>query len=292
MTEAKPVIAIVGPGAVGGLVAWLLHRAGANVVVVGRAASVEAINSDGLRVNSSVFGEGTEFVPARESLPEEASVILTVKTFGLDDSLKLIRGSKPRDVLSLMNGIGHGELLADQLKGIPVAAGSIAVEAIRSADGVIQHKSPFARLVVPSSSGGFASVRALAETPVELTVGGTDAEVLWRKFRFLAPMALLTSYWQTELGEALDRDPALTEALLADVVACEAADGVRDTVESLAATLSTFPRTMRSSLQADLAAGKPSELDSIGGELLRQAERHSIAVPAVKRVVASLSESS
>lgn len=272
--------------------AWLLHRAGANVVVVGRAASVEAINAHGLRVNSSAFGEGTEFIPARESVPEGASVILTVKTFGLDDSLKLIAASKPRDVLSLMNGIGHGEALAERLEGIPVAAGSIAVEAIRSADGVIQHKSPFARLVVPSSSGEFASVRALTETPVELTVGGTDAEVLWRKFRFLAPMALLTSYWQTELGEALERDTALTEAVLAEVVACEAADGVPDTVESLAATLSAFPPTMHSSLQADLAAGKPSELDSIGGELLRQAERHSIAVPAVKKIVARLSPSS
>lgn len=284
------MVAVVGPGAVGSLLAWLLHRAGKRVVVVGRAASVEAINSHGLRVTSTLFGTRTEFVSARETVPERASVILTVKTFGLDDGAKLIAASTPRDVLSLMNGIGHRETLSAQLEGIPVAAGSIAVEAIRTGDGEIQHKSPFIRLAVPSSSGDFASVRALAETPVELTVGGTDAEVLWHKFRFLAPMALLTSYWQTGLGEALDRDPALTEAVLADVVACEAADGVRDTVESLAVTLSTFPGTMRTSLQADLAAGNPSELDSIGGELLRRAERYNIAVPAVKRVVARLSE--
>lgn len=292
MTDTKSVIAVVGPGAVGGLLAWLLHRAGANVVIVGRAASVEAINSHGLRVTSSLFGEGIEFVSARETVPNGASVILTVKTFGLDDSMKLIGASTPRDVLSLMNGIGHREVLAAQLEGIKVAAGSIAVESTRTRDGAIQHKSPFIRLAVPASSGEFASVRALAKTPAELTVGGKDAEVLWRKFRFLAPMALLTSYWQTELGEALDSDPALTEALLADVVACEAVDGVHDTVESLASTLSTFPETMRTSLQADLAAGNRSELDSIGGELLRRAERDNIAVPALMRVVDRLSERS
>lgn len=290
MTETKPVIAIVGPGAVGGLLAWLLHRAGGNVVVVGRAASVETINSHGIRVTSTVFGEGTEFVPAREIVPEGASVILTVKTFGLDDSVKLIAASEPHDVLSLMNGVGHAETLSQRLDGVPVSAGSMAVEASRSANGAIEHQSPFARVAVPSSSSEFASVRALANTEVELTVGGTDAEVLWRKFRFLAPLALLTSYWQTALGEALKKDPALTQAVLAEVVACEIADGVSDTVESLAATLSGLPQKMRSSLQADLAAGQASELDSIGGELVRQAARHSITIPAIQKVVAQLSE--
>lgn len=274
----------------GGLLAWLLHRAGQNVVIVGRPASVEAITSQGVRVTSTLFGEGTEFVPARETVPEGASVILTVKTYALDDVLRSVAASSPSDVLSLLNGIGHREVLAGQLEGISVAAGSIAVESIRTSDGSIQHKSPFIRLAVPSGAGDFASVRALAQTPAELAVGGTDAEVLWRKLRFLAPMALLTSYWETALGEALDKDPALTSAVLADVVACEAADGVHDTVDSLAATLSSFPRTMRTSLQADLEAGNPSELDSIGGELLRRAERRNIAVPALNRVVAHLSE--
>jgi 2-dehydropantoate 2-reductase len=290
VTETKPVIAIVGPGAVGGLLAWLLYRAGANVVVVGRTATVETINSRGIRVTSTVFGEGTEFVPARETIPEGASVLLTVKTFGLDDSLHLIAASQPRDVLSLMNGVGHSETLSQRLDGIPVSAGSIAVEAIRSADGSIGHNSPFARLAAPSSSTEFATVRALAETEAELTVGGTDAEVLWRKFRFLAPLALLTSYWQTALGEALEKDPALTQAILAEVVACEVADGASDTVESLAATLSGLPQTMRSSLQADLAARRLSELDAIGGELVRQAAHHMITIPAIQKVVAQLSE--
>ncbi|MBG6239719.1 2-dehydropantoate 2-reductase [Mycetocola sp. CAN_C7] len=238
-----------------------------------------------------MFGGGTEFVPARETVPQRASVILTVKTFGLDDSLNLIAAGTPRDVLSLMNGVGHAETLSERLDGIPVSAGSIAVEASRSPGGAIEHKSPFIRLAVPSHSKEFASVRALAETVAEFTVGGTDAEVLWRKFRFLAPLALLTSYWQTALGEALEKDPALTQAVLSEVVACEVADGVSDTVESLAATLSGLPQSMRSSLQADLTAGRLSELDAIGGELVRQAARHSIAIPGIEKVVSELSES-
>lgn len=37
------VFAVVGPGAVGGLLAWLLQRAGHEVVAVGRPGTVEAI---------------------------------------------------------------------------------------------------------------------------------------------------------------------------------------------------------------------------------------------------------
>jgi len=289
MTDVHPVIAVVGPGTVGGLLAWLLHRAGANVVVVGRTGSVERINAQGLRVTSGVFGEGTEVVTARETVPHGASVILTVKTFGLDDSLDLIAQGQPREVLSLMNGVRHTEVLSPRLKGIPVASGSISVEASRAADGTIEHKSSFTRIAVPSAAENFVAVRALADTAAELTVAGTDAEVLWQKFRFLAPMALLTSYWQAPMEEALTKDPDLTRALLAEVVACEAANGIPDSVEALTTILEGLPSTMRSSLQNDLAAGRPSELDSIGGELIRQAERHGIEVPALEQIMTELS---
>lgn len=288
MTDSKPVIAVVGPGAVGGLVAWFLHRGGANVVVVGRPASVERITARGLHVSSTLFGEATENVPASQTVPHGASVILAVKTFGLADTLPLIAQSQPREVLSVMNGVGHTEVLAQHLAGIPVASGSISVEATRTADGSIEHKSPFVRIAVPSSAEDFASAQALADTEAELTVQGTDAEVLWSKFRFLAPMALLTSYWQTTLGEALTKDPKLTEALLTEVVACEIANGVADTVEALTRTLGSLPATMHSSLQNDLAAGRISELDSIGGELLRQAQRHGLQTPTIETIVADL----
>ncbi len=289
MSDEDPVVAVVGPGAVGGLLAWLLHRAGAEVVVVGRAAAVQRITADGLQVTSALFGQGTEHVPARETVPEGASVLLTVKTVGLPDSLRLSAQSRPREVLSLMNGVGHTEVMATELADVPVASGSIAVEALRAADGTIEHKSPFVRVTVPSRARTFAAVDALADTPVALTVGGTDTEVLWRKFRFLAPMALLTSYWRAPIGEAVGRDPELTRELLAEVVACELAAGVPDTVESLAHTLTRMPATMRSSLQADLAAGRPSELDSIGGELLRLARRHGLETPTLEKLVAELS---
>jgi 2-dehydropantoate 2-reductase len=45
---------------------------------------------------------------------------------------------------------------------------------------------------------------------------------------------------------------------------------------------------MRTSLQEDLAAGAPSELDALGGALLRVGERHALELSGIARIVAAL----
>jgi 2-dehydropantoate 2-reductase len=45
---------------------------------------------------------------------------------------------------------------------------------------------------------------------------------------------------------------------------------------------------MKSSMQRDAEAGRPLELDAIGGALLRAAKRHGVEVPVATRLVADL----
>ena len=45
---------------------------------------------------------------------------------------------------------------------------------------------------------------------------------------------------------------------------------------------------MRSSMQKDAAAGRPIELDAIGGAVLRGAERAGVEAPVTARLVAEL----
>lgn len=49
-----------------------------------------------------------------------------------------------------------------------------------------------------------------------------------------------------------------------------------------------FPADGKSSMQRDAEAGRPLELDAIGGALLRAAERHGIHAPLTARLVAEL----
>lgn len=293
-TEQRPVIAVVGPGAVGGLVAWLLHRAGHDVVAVGREATVAAIAADGIELRADgaaaeKFGSGVERVPASVDVPEGASVIVATKTYGLDDVLPGIVAARPVEVLSLLNGVEHMAAIRDALPGVPVAGASVAVSALRASTSVIDLRSPWVRVEAPEQATGFASVTALDGAGPAVRVRGTEGEVLWGKFRMLASIALLTSYWRQPVGAALSEDPELTEELLSEVVACSTASGVPASLLQLMEILQGVPGGMRTSLQEDLAAGAPSELDAIGGALLRIGAAHGIPTPAVERIVGALS---
>ncbi|WP_418276478.1 ketopantoate reductase family protein [Isoptericola jiangsuensis] len=179
--------------------------------------------------------------------------------------------------------------------GPTVAGASYAGETTREtdADGPVtaRHRGELLRVNVPAEAAGLHVVQTLRSTDLPVVVGGTEAEVLWSKLRFLAPLALLTSVHAAGLGEALDADPALTSGVLDEVAAVAAAEGVETTGAELEQILRGLPATMRSSLQADLAAGRAGELDAIGGAISRRGVRHGVATPHVDAVVRRLAGS-
>ena len=48
--------------------------------------------------------------------------------------------------------------------------------------------------------------------------------------------------------------------------------------------------TLGSSMQRDIAAGRPPELDAIPGSVLRAAARHDLRCPTIERLVAMIAE--
>ena len=282
------VLAVVGPGAVGGLLAGLAVQAGADVVAVGRPATIDRLAREGITIRSDHFGDFHAAVSTADQVPTGADVLLTVKTYGLPDVLEQLRQSRPASVLAVLNGVEHALQLRTALPGSSVASASVTVEVARGEDGVVVHRSPFLKLTMPQDATTWPSVQALRRTGVELVPGGSEQEVLWRKFRFLAPLALLTSYWEIDLGEALVRDRQLTAGVIAETAQVASREGLPTDADELTDILASLPQGMRSSLQRDLAAGAATELDALGGSLVRLAARHGVAAPTVDRVVAEL----
>lgn len=277
------MLAVLGPGAVGGLLAALLHRAGEDVVVVGRPESARRIVTEGLRVRSDKFGQFTAMVPATTEVPPGSAVVLAVKSYGLADVLPGLRAASPTEVLALLNGLGHAETLRE----VPNAVcGSVQVEASRE-DGTIVHRGQYLIVNVPAGGAGRIA-EALRRAGADVRVRGSELDVLWRKYSFLAPTALLTSWTDLPLGEALDQDPTVARGVVAEVAAVATADGWPTTAEDLHALLRRLPATMMSSLQHDLRAGGPTELEAIGGHLLALGERHGVPTPTLARVVGDL----
>jgi 2-dehydropantoate 2-reductase len=289
MTDApstSPSIAVVGPGAVGGLLAALLHRDGADVTVVAREASARLISLHGLTIESAHLGTWTSDVPSVTEVPVGAHVILTTKAYAVHDVAPSLAAARPPVVLSLLNGVDHVTQLRRQAPGLPVVGAAIAVEAARRSPTVIEHRSPFARVTVPDDVADAAVVGSLAHAGVEVSAGGSEAEVLWRKLRFLTPLALLTTRTQTGIADALAADPELTASLLDEVAAVATAEGVPTTGDAIRGVLEGMPGSMRSSLQADVAAGGPNELNAIAGAVARAAAARGIPTPTLTSLIA------
>ncbi|RRR75047.1 ketopantoate reductase family protein, partial [Streptomyces sp. RP5T] len=92
------------------------------------------------------------------------------------------------------------------------------------------------------------------------------------------------------LGEVRTRHREELAALVEETAAVSAACGGPADPAQAIARYDAFPPGMKSSMQRDAEAGRPLELDAIGGALLRAADRHGVKVPVAARVVRELGD--
>ncbi len=292
---AEVRVAVLGPGGVGGLVAGALARTRARVVVVARESTAAAISEEGLRVSSVLLGDFTAHPRAVARLDEPVDVlIVATKAAGLRDALGRV-GGMPRLVLPLLNGLDHIAVLRERFGNGTVVAGTIRVEADRPQPGVVVHTSRFLRVDMASHD---PSARApmerlagmLADAGVPARVGDSEPQVMWSKLVRLNALACTTSAYDRLLGEIRS-----TPALRADLVgaieegcAVAHAEGASIPSGDPLGELSAAHATLGSSMQRDIAAGRPPELDAIPGAVLRAAALHGIECPTIERLVATI----
>jgi 2-dehydropantoate 2-reductase len=92
------------------------------------------------------------------------------------------------------------------------------------------------------------------------------------------------------IGDVL-ADTAWNKELRASVrEACAVAnaDGATINETKVQALFEGTPPAMRSSMQKDLVAGRPIELDAIGGAIVRGGERHGIEVSATSNLMEAI----
>jgi 2-dehydropantoate 2-reductase len=294
-------IAVLGPGGVGGLLAGALDRAGGEVLVVARESTAAAISEHGLRVTSVRLGEFVARPRALARLTEPAdALIVATKAAGLTAALERI-DCEPALVLPLLNGLDHIALLRERFPAESVVAGTIRVEADRPEAGVVLHTSPFLSVEMASRYAGagermrqLADALNHAEVParVQLPISdSSEAQVLWSKLVRLNALACTTSAYDKLLGE-IRSTPPLRAALIAAIeegCAVGRAEGARDVDPAKAMDeLSAAHATLGSSMQRDIAAGRPPELDAIPGSVLRAGARHGLECPTIEGLVAMI----
>ncbi|HET6393881.1 MAG TPA: 2-dehydropantoate 2-reductase [Blastococcus sp.] len=282
-------VAVLGPGGVGGLVGTLLARQGHAVTCLARAGTAAHIERHGLRVTSDRYGEVTAQAHGAELLTDPVDVCLvTTKSTRLEEALERVPAATLGGavVVPLLNGLEHMPLLRQRYPDARVVAGAIRVVAGRTAPGEVRHEGNLA--AVQLGPGAEELAGALGDAGLDVAVRPDEAGLLWDKLAFLAPVALLTTTLDAPLGAVREHLPDDLRALVGEVAAVARAEGAQAAADATLAFMATVPAEMTSSLQRDTAAGHETELDAIGGAVLRAAERHRIDVPVTTRVVEHL----
>jgi 2-dehydropantoate 2-reductase len=290
--------AVLGAGGVGGLVGGALAKAGHPVTLLVRTGRRDHY-PERLSVKSETLGAFEAPVQIADLLDGHFDVVwITVKATALEAALRAVPPEKLGDsvLVPLLNGVDHVEQLRERYGAERVLPGTIRVEAEQIGLGRVRHLSAFADVQVAPRLATQAPAEALCE---ELRGAGLGCEVrddevtmLWSKLCFLAPFALATTASGGPVG-VVRSDPSWwtrLEGCVREACAVALAEGAKVASEPILATLKKAPEGFRSSMQKDVAAGRPPEVEAIAGPILRGGTEHGIDVSATRALVDRIME--
>lgn len=297
--SSSPRVAWVGVGAIGLLYGASLARAGVETHLLLRS-DYDAAMSGGIGVRSI---DGDFRVPpgafhghqTSGSIPTPDLVVVSTKTTANGELPEILRPMVGAGtyILTLQNGLGNEACLAEHFGGERVLGGMAYVSVHRIAPATAEHQHggrlTIGRFAGPPNAGTEAVAGLLRRTgfPVEvlpsLTVGRWDKQ-LWN-IPFNGLGAAMGA--NTEVLLRTDEGRSLVRGVMREVVAVARSEGVgeRDLPDSLIESKIRFTLGMgpyRTSMQLDRESGRPMEIDSIIGSVLRLAKNHSISTPLLE----------
>jgi 2-dehydropantoate 2-reductase len=280
--------AVLGAGAIGGLVGTAVASLGESVTLLVRSERLP-----GYPATVSVerpSGAITAAAKVAVTLANPVDVLwIATKTYQLKMALQAVH-SLPRCIVPLLNGVDHVEVLRAHFGHDRVLPATVAVEAERIAPGRFVQRSPFVNLNLAASGeqvlGGI--VARLRDLEFTCKFIQNEQTLLWSKLCFLGPFALVTSASGMNKGEIYADAEWKRKLISAIGEACAVAKASRAEVDAaqIQAITDGLPSSIRSSMQKDLASRRQLELDAIGGPIVRGGERYSIDVSTTATLIA------
>ena len=283
-----PTIAIIGPGAIGGiLAAWLAQDPDNDVTVCARTPfdrlEVETptghISASPRVVTDPADAEPTDWVLAATKAYDAAAAARWFPAVCRDDT----------PVVVLQNGVEHVERFAPFLPVERIVPAVIDCPAERTAPGRMRQRGP-SWIVVPDSAHGRALVPLFAKTNFDVSTGDFTTRA-WAKLCINAPGAISAILMKPTGVIQIDPIPELTRGFVRECIAVGRAEGATlddAIVEAVVEGARKAPPDSLNSLIADRMAGRPMEIDARNGAIVRLGRKHGIPTPLNEMAVALL----
>jgi len=296
-------ITIFGTGGVGGYFGGRLAQAGEDVTFIARGEHLRAIKSNGLRVDSSSGDFVVYPAQATDNVAEAGEtdlVVLGVKAWQVPDAARAIRPvvGPGTTVVPLQNGVDAVSQLVAELGSDNVIGGLCRIVSYVVAPGHIRHAGFTPTIIIGELDNRHSErIETIAQVfrhaGLDTTIAPDIQVALWTKFLFIASFSGVGAMADAPAG-VIRSDPkwrAQMQSAMEEIYALAHARGVKlppDSVANVMAAVDALPEDATSSMQRDIAAGKPSELESQNGAVVRMARDARLDVPTHTLIYESL----
>ncbi|MFB6266527.1 MAG: ketopantoate reductase family protein [Halodesulfurarchaeum sp.] len=299
-------IAILGAGSLGSLFGGLLARERPVTLIGHEGEHIRVIREQGLEIADP---DGDSFHVEPRATTDHAAVadadlvVLTVKSY---DTERAMRDVEPHledaPVLSLQNGLGNEETIAEFVPSEQVIGGTTSHGALLEKPGLVRHTGTGDTTIgaygtideeeTTSTPHGLSDVAAVfQEAGIETEVVTDVSRAIWEKVLVNVGINAATALARVQNGRMWDTGPGsrLLEAAVGEALEVARAAGIEfgtgtDPIE-LARTVARRTQTNRSSMLQDVEADRRTEIEALNGAIVRRGEAHGIDVP-VNRTLA------
>ncbi len=293
-------IAVFGTGGVGGYFGGRLAQAGHDVAFVARGEHLRAIRTKGLRVDS-ILGD---FVVAPVHVTDDPSqigevdaVLLGVKAWQVREAARAIRPlvGAHTCVLPLQNGVEASDHLAAELGSAQVLGGLCGVISFVAGPGHIRHSAEsepfvtFGELDNKPSERTSRLLEAFRDAGVKTQIAPDIRVALWQKLMLIVSLSGIGAITRTPIGiwRAVPQTRSMYKDVVREVYSVARARGIALPEEHVQ-TVENWPDRLEAgattSLQRDIAEGRPSELEEQIGVVGRTGREGGVE-PTVHRFI-------
>lgn len=296
-------IAIYGTGGVGGYFGAHLARAGEDVTFIARGEHLQAIRQRGLRIETD---KGEILVHPAQATDDPAQVgpvdvvIVGVKTWQLTESAHAMRPMIAPEtfVVPLQNGVEAASQLAAVIGAKHVLGGLCGTFSWVHGPGHIRsigetHFVKFGELDNQSSERALRLQQAFERAGVKVEIPPDIQVALWEKMLLVAGYGGVGALTRSPVGviRALPETRRMIERGMQEIVAVARAREIAladASIEKAMAFIDSLVPGGMTSLQRDITAGKPSELDAWNGAVVRLGQEAGVPTPLNEFIYHSL----
>jgi 2-dehydropantoate 2-reductase len=286
-----PTIAVVGAGAVGGYFGGMLARAGAPVVMIGRASFVEAVRKNGLLLDTLNFKEIVRVEAAAELEAARGSeiVLFCVKTTDTAETAKVLAPLLPANaiVVSLQNGVDNAEQIR-VAANIEAFGAVVYIGASVPEPGAVKHAGRGDLVIGPRNSATEKIAALFERANVPCRISDNIEGELWTKLTWNCALNAISALGHAKYGTiAASKDARkVVEDIVYEILAVARAanvypPGFEDPKVALAGAFKIAEQLSEaySSTAQDMQRHKRTEIDSLNGYVARLGAKLQVPTP-------------